>query len=316
MQFLRACLLTGLAVAATCHSTSADDSEVRQFLSQYTDAFNDRNLEAVSAMWAENCTHFDRETGERLEGRAAMQKNLGELFQGQVQIRISGKIDRIRFVRPDVVRVDGTTTTSIPDEDPTIAVFSAIIVKQGTTWQIDSAEESPLPQPAVAAEALRELDWLEGSWVDESGDSRVVSTFRWSPTRTFLIRSISEETDGEVSQMGTEVIGWDPRSLQIRSWTFQSDGAFGDGIWSKVDTDWMIRSSQTLADGQASSGTFVLTPVDNDVVTLRLIGHEIEGQPQPASEPVSIRRIPVDNPTEQADIAPATSATGTTGVGK
>ena len=87
-------------------------------------------------------------------------------------------------------------TPGFPDADPTVAVFSAIIVKQGTTWQIDSAEESPLPQPTAAAEALRELEWLEGSWLDESGDTRIISTFRWSPTRTFLIRSISAETSG------------------------------------------------------------------------------------------------------------------------
>ena len=70
----------------------------------------------------------------------------------------------------------------------------------------------------------------------------------------FLIRTIVEQSDGQVSRAGTQIIGWDPRSEHIRSWDFNADGSFGDGTWSKNGGDWLVKSSQTLASGEAASG--------------------------------------------------------------
>jgi hypothetical protein len=50
-----------------------------------------------------------------------------------------------------------------------------------------------------------------------------------------------------------------------------------------------VKSTQTLADGSAASGTYVMTPGD-DSMTVQLIGHEIDGALQPASETVTIVR--------------------------
>ena len=32
---------------------------------------------------------------------------------------------------------------------------------------------------------------------------------------------------------GTQLIGWDPRIRQIRSWVFDSDGGFSEALWSQ-----------------------------------------------------------------------------------
>ena len=97
-----------------------------------------------------------------------------------------------------------------------------------------------------------------------------------------------------VPQTGTQRIGWYPRSRGVRSWWCNSDGSFGDGSWTKSGDEWFIKSSQTLADGRAASGTFVLSRVDNDSVTLRLIGHEVDGEPQLAGKTVSMIRTADD----------------------
>jgi hypothetical protein len=208
----------------------------------------------------------------------------------------------VRFIKPDVAAAEGTTKTSVPDEEPSVSQFSAILVKQGERWQIESLEEMPVPQPATAADALRELAWLEGTWLDNSKESPVFSTFRWSANRSFLIRSISTKVGEQVEELGTQVIGWDARSQQIRSWTFSSDGSFGDGVWSKADGDWLIKSTQTLADGGAASGTYVITAVNRDSFTLRLIGHEVEGEPVPGVESVTVTRL-----VDAAEAAPDAS---------
>ena len=129
-----------------------------------------------------------------------------------------------------------------------------------------------------------------GRWVDQSDTVRVDTTIRWTADQAFLLRSHAVHDENGLARQGTQVIGWDPRSKEIRSWSFNSDGSFGDGTWSKNDDQWLIKSSQTLPDGQAASGTFVLTRIDDNTVSLQLIGHQIEGEPQPASEVVTMVR--------------------------
>jgi hypothetical protein len=210
-------------------------------------------------------------------------------------------VDRVRLIKPDVASVEGQTTLVTTDAEPVESVFSAILVHQDGKWVIESAEESPLPRPATPEDALSDLEWLVGHWVDDGEDARVDTSIQWSQDRAFLLRSFVVQTAEGATQRGTQVIGWDPRSQEIRSWTFNSDGSFSDATWSKNGEDWLIKSSQTLADGQAASGTYVLTRVNDDSISLQLIGHEIEGQPQPSGEPVTVTRV--------ADDAQATTAT-------
>jgi hypothetical protein len=107
-----------------------------------------------------------------------------------------------------------------------------------------------------------------------------------------LIRSFRVQlADEDEPRQGTQVIGWDPRHKQIRSWTFDSDGSFGEGTWSKNGDDWLVRMGHTQWDGRLTSGTQVITRVDNNTVTVQAIGSEVDGEPVPASEPVTVRRV-------------------------
>ena len=279
------------AAAAAAVPSQADEAAVKNMIGDYAKAFNAKDLDGVLGYWTENGVHIDRETGERTEGRDAIAKDIREAFQTRPEARLLGRIDRLRFIKPDVASVEGQVTISAQGEDPTLTDFSAILVGQDGKWKIDSIEESPTPLPATSYDALRQLDWLVGRWGDESEAGRIDNVFRWSENGAFLIRSFSAELADGDSHQGTQVIGWDPRSLEIRSWTFNSDGSFGDATWSKNGEDWLIKSSQTLADGQAASGTFVLSRNGDDEMTLQLIGHELEGEPQPAERSVTVVRI-------------------------
>ncbi|NUQ64062.1 MAG: SgcJ/EcaC family oxidoreductase [Pirellulales bacterium] len=280
-----------LVVVCSTVALGADDAAIQDFLRAYVDAFNKQDLDAVSAMWAENGSYVDRETGDRTEGRAAIRADLAEVFKKAAKAHLEGTVDRVRWLKPDLARVEGKTTTSVPDEEPSVSQFSAVLVKQGEKWLFEAVEEMPVPQPSSANDALRELQWLEGDWVDDSKDSPVVSTFQWSAGRAFLIRSFSTKEGEQTVRLGTQIIGWDPRSGQIRSWTFNADGSFGDGVWSKTGDAWSIKATQTLSDGRAASGTYIVSRVDDNTLTLRLIGQEIEGESVPASDPVSLRRV-------------------------
>ena len=270
---------------------AADEVQIGNSLADFVAAFNEKNAEKLAACWTETATHTDRETGERTEGRAAIQADFTKVFTAQPGIKLSASMTRAKMVTADVAQVEGQTTVIGGDGVPVESVFSAIMTRSGEKWLFDSIEETTAPIPATPADALQQLEWLIGEWTDESGDVKVRTTFRWSANRAFLLRSfVAESADGNVLE-GTQVIGWDANLLQIRSWTFNSDGSFGSSTWSKNENSWMAKSSQTSANGDISSGTYVLEQVDENSFTLQLIGHEINGEPQPASAAATINRV-------------------------
>lgn len=268
----------------------ADEAAVRRTLGQYVEVFNQKAAEKVGAFWTEHGTHTDRESGERTEGRAAIQADMTRVFEEQGDCRLSATISRIKFITSDVADVEGETTVVLSDAEPIVSAFRAIVVHQGDKWLIDAVEEFPLPQPTSSAAGLKELEWLIGEWVDDSDDVRVSTTFRWTANQTFLLRSFEVETKDGLAMTGTQVIGWDPRGRQIRSWSFNSDGSFGESTWTRGGNSWFSKTSQTLATGDVASGTFVVERMNHDSFTIRLIGHEVNGEAQATGEPVTLVR--------------------------
>lgn len=299
-------LIAGLFLLPLAVGVRADENEVRALVKAYADAFNDKQFEAAAAMWAEDASYTDRLTNEQTMGRDAIAEDLKAAFEERPDERLQGRIDSVRMITADVAQVQGETTLSSPGMEPVVFEFSGVAVKREGKWLIHSIEEMPELAPPTPYDALKELEWMVGEWRDTGSGTDVQINVRWSPNQVFLIRSFSAEVDGELVQQGNQIIGWDPRALQIRSWTFNSDGSFGDAVWSQNGADWLVKSSQTLENGQAASGTFVLTPVDENTVRLQLVGHEIEGEPQPASEAIEVQRVPA---TEEGEPS-ATSSQG------
>jgi hypothetical protein len=108
---------------------------------------------------------------------------------------------------------------------------------------------------------------------------------------------------------GTQIIGWDPDAKQIRSWAFNSDGSFGEGSWSQNGAEWILRKTETLADGRLASGTQVITQVDGDTITVQTIAKEVDGAPEPTTDPVTMKRV-AETADAAAVPAPAVPATG------
>ena len=56
------------------------------------------------------------------------------------------------------------------------------------------------------------------------------------------------------------MIGKDNAKGVIRSWVFQSDGGFGDGVWTREGKKWSIDVHGVRADGSKLSGDDHLYP--------------------------------------------------------
>ena len=289
------CKLTSIAMTIfatffVVPSTHADEASVLKVLADYVDVFNQKAADKVAGFWTEMGTHTDRETGERTEGRQAIQADMAKVFESSGDMKLSAKVDRFKMVASNVACVEGQTTVVLADGDPIVSSFIAILVNEADKWLIDSIEEMPLPKPTSAAAALKGLEWLLGEWVDDSGDVKVSTTFRWTASEAFMLRSFNVETKEGVTLTGTQIIGWDPVIQQIRSWSFNSDGSFGEAVWSQNGNSWQSKATQTLASGESASGTYVMERLDENSFTMQLVGHELNGEPQPTAASVKIVR--------------------------
>jgi uncharacterized protein (TIGR02246 family) len=272
---------------------SPEQDEIEKTARAYADAFNNRDAKTLASLWAPEGVYTNRETGERTAGRESIQSQFAEILKEPSAKRLSVALNDVRLIKSDVAIADGRALVTVADEAGTKSTaFSAVFVKQGDQWLLDSVHETQAPTPPTPRAALAELEWLVGAWIDDSDDANVATSVRWSPHEAFLIRSFRVQLpDDDEPREGTQVIGWDPRNKQIRSWTFDSDGSFGEGTWSKNGDDWLVRMSHTLADGRVASGTQVISRVDSDNLTVQSIGSEVEGEPTPTADPVKVTRV-------------------------
>jgi len=280
--------------------TNDVEQAIRQKVAAYVQSFNNYDAAALGKYWAENGVSASDASGERTEGRDAIQQDFAQLFADSPGVQLSGQVNSVRMIRPDVAELEGQTTLFISESESVRSAFSAIMVKEGNEWLLSSSHETDLPVPATPYDALQDLEWLVGTWQDQSDDAEVTTTVRWSANRAFLIRSFNAQLGNEAVQ-GTQVIGWDPLGEQIRSWTFNSDGSFGEGTVAKHDDSWMIKKWQILGDGRLASGTRVLTRVDDDTISVKTIGETVDGEPVPASDAVTVVRIASDDAAPQSE---------------
>jgi uncharacterized protein (TIGR02246 family) len=272
-------------------TTSADQEAIRQRMELYLAAFNQNDAAAVAKFWSTDCLSVAEDSGNRIAGCEALRQHFKKFFEDTPTARLSGEITELKLVRPDVALIEGRTTLFVADDEPVASTYSALLVKEGDEWFISNSRERDVP-PQSSRAALRELEWLIGTWQDQSDEAQVRTTVRWSPNEAFLIRSFTVQDPDAGSLEGTQVIGWDPLNRQIRTWTFNSDGSFGQGTVSKHDDDWLLKMTQVLSDGQLAAATQVITRVDQNTMTVQVIGKTVNGEPVPASTAVTVVRLP------------------------
>lgn len=297
------------AASALAQSESAPapnesvEQAIRTRLGEYLDVFNSGDADQLAGFWSTDAVSVDDSTGERVEGREAIAADFRSFFEQSPGARLTGSVDRLRLVSPDVAIAEGQVILSTPDAQPTPSAFTAVMVREGGEWVIESSQERDLPAPESSYEALQQLDWLVGEWRDQTEGVEVNTTVRWSRGEAFLIRSFRAAYQaGDVFE-GTQVIGWDPRSKQFRTWTFNSDGSFGEGHVSQNGEAWLLRMSQVGADRALTAGTQIITRVDDDTLQVEQVGRSVDGVPVPAVDPVTVVRVtsgPTGTETQEA----------------
>jgi uncharacterized protein (TIGR02246 family) len=283
--------LYGAAGATTvlAEEPSADEMAIRQAVQSYTEAFNRHDGQAVAGHWT-NDGEFVLPSGRKLQGRKQIADEFAAYFSESKEVRVEVAEPAIEFMSPNVAVETGSAVVIEPQQEPVRTEYVAIHTRTPDGWKMDSVRETEVAETSVANSQLQELDWMVGTWIDESEDATIQTTCRWTKNHSFLTRSYKVSVAGRIDAAGTQVIGWDARNKAIRSWSFTSDGGFGVGVWDRSGNRWTVRTLTVLPDGRQGSFTAIFDKLDDDRFEFSTVGREINGELMPNVDPVIIVR--------------------------
>jgi uncharacterized protein (TIGR02246 family) len=239
-----------------------DDERALLTLAQaYARAYNAGDSHSLATLFTDDAEMID-ENGERLHGPRTIETVFATMFRDRPGATLTIVPSSLRFLGPDAAREEGRTLVKVGDEGPSTRHYTVIFVKQDNRWRYSSAREEQEPG-MTPHQRLEEVAWLTGDWTDESPDSVVHVSCKWTPDGHFLVRDFTVQVQGKSVMTVTERIGWDASKRQIRSWVFDSEGGHGTGMWSRAGNEWVIKSTGVLPDGRTASATHTLTRIDN-----------------------------------------------------
>jgi uncharacterized protein (TIGR02246 family) len=267
-----------------------ETTAIQNNIKSYAQAYNDHDAKALANHWSENAEYINPETGYRIKGRAAIQKEFENLFQKLGESKLELTITGIEFQGNDRAIEKGLAKTIGTDNTSTSSEYIAIHVKKGGQWYIESVAESDHNDLLSSNEQLRELGWMIGKWIDKDDTVEIETECSWDLNHHFIKCDFKVAFKGKENFSGQQIIGWDPEKKRIRSWIFDSDGGYGEGIWSREDHKWVVHVSSILPDGRKASAVNVYTIIDTNNYKFHSSGREVSGQILPNIKEVSIIR--------------------------
>jgi len=286
-----ACVLVGPAPTRADDQDTTRREEVHNTAAAFVEAFKAGDAKAVAAFWAEDGDYTDL-SGRTISGRAAIADDFAHLFAENKGLTLRIEVGSVRFPTADTAVESGVTSVLSPDGGlPNRACYTNLLVKTGGKWLLSSVRESPYVPPNNY-EHLRPLEWLIGEWaqdVKEGHAARVM--FEWTPDLNYMIASRAVVVGGVPLDNGSQRIGWDPASKLIRSWSFETDGSFGQGAWTQNGDTWVNTVSSVLRAGSLMTSTTVVTRTGPDTLTFQTKDQQMDGKPVPDSPVITMVRV-------------------------
>jgi uncharacterized protein (TIGR02246 family) len=230
-------------------------------------AFRGGDAKAVAAAWSAEGEYIN-DQGVAIRGRAAIEKAYSDLFKTGKPKEVSVHIDEIRFLARDTAVEDGTFT--IAGKNPhevVVSRYSALHVRDGGAWRLALMREWAA-EPSAQGNPLAQLAWLVGKWSAKTEKIELSLTYAWlDESHNFLENRFKVTEGGQPKAAGVQIIGRDPDTGTLRSWTFDSRGTVADANWTFDKGRWLIESTNAAPNGEVVEATNVLVPGTADSFT-------------------------------------------------
>jgi uncharacterized protein (TIGR02246 family) len=273
--------------AAEPNGPSAEEAAIRKADEAYAKAYNAHDAKALADAWSPEAVYLNRATGAEVVGRAAIAEQFAACFKDQPEVKLDLRVESIRFVSPNVAIEEGVATTRAANAAPDEEAYRAVFVRRDGRWLLDRVTERTKETTPSYAEQLKPLEWMIGRWVDKDD---ITTECQWTKNRSFITRSFTIAAEGQMNLSGMQIVGWDSAAKTIRSWTFDSDGGFAEGTWTRKDNRWYIKNKGILADGRKASMVNIIKQVDQNSFTWQTVERTAGGELLPNVNEVLIVR--------------------------
>lgn len=287
MNGLRYLAIVGLGCASIVTSGAASSADekpgaaereatVRQAGKAYVEALRSGDGKALAASWTADGIYVDA-TGHSAKAQELIKQRFAT--GGGTPIDSDATVDpdsAIRFVTHDVAIEEGISQpTGVGSADGETGHYAAIWVNHGQGWQLSSLREFGISSDSSRLDALA---WMIGDWVGRGDDLRVRCSANWSENKKFIVRRFAVERAGTKIVGGTQRIGSDPATGNIRSWVFDSDGGIAEGRWRREGDAWIVKTNGVLPDGSQSSAVNFWIPEGDNRCVLKSSHVVVEGE--------------------------------------
>jgi uncharacterized protein (TIGR02246 family) len=258
---------------------------------QFIEAFDKGDAKAVAGFWTADGDYIDP-SGRQFKGREAIEKLYAKAFDESKGAKLSITLDSQREVTPDVAIHEGVSEVTPPDGGPpALGRFTAVLVKKDGEWYFEHVRESTFTPPANS-QHLEGIAWIVGDW-EGTGEKGAVETVSnsWDDNENFIVASFATLLKGVPVAGGTQWIGYDAVDKTVRSWSFYSNGGFGEAVWTQDGNKWSIKAKAHTGDGKKVEVTNVLTKVDDDNATWQRTHLTVDGKEQPDGPVVKLKRV-------------------------
>jgi uncharacterized protein (TIGR02246 family) len=262
----------------------ADRAGIQMQNDSFVKAFQRGDAESVASFWTAD-GEFTGDDGRVYRGRAAIARAYRELFGTKEKRQLVMEMESLRSPSRDTAIEEGYFKVRVGDGEPAATRYSILHVREGGKWLMAVVREWQ-----AEAVSLRDLEWLIGTWVAKRDDAEVQTTYAWLWDKSFLrVEFTIHQQDRDLK--GFQMIGEDATSGGLRSWTFESEGGFGEATWTRDGKKWVLDSTGRLADGKTLAATNLLIPLDADSFIWQTVKRSVNGEEVDDLPPVKVTRV-------------------------
>ena len=256
----------------------------------YEAAYAKADVAALGGFFTEDA-EYTSDDGRIFIGRAAIETCLRSSFEINKGSKISIKADSVKVLTPDVAVEKGSTVVVSKTGDESEGRYTAIYLKKDGTWSMSQLIETPVPNP-TPNEMLSQLSWLIGDWTEADKDAGVSvnSNYQWARGGSFITRNVTVKRGDNPILEGWQIIGWDPVEEEIRSWTFDDEGGYSEGKWTREGQRWLVRETGYASDGGRTAADNTISKAGDDSFFWESGNRTLDGDPQPGIGRVEIHR--------------------------
>jgi uncharacterized protein (TIGR02246 family) len=272
---------------APADARAEDRAAIRKAIESFAKTFEARDAKSLVAHFTTE-GEFQNVHGARLRGREALGHAFAEFFSRTPEVKAEVDPESLRFLSTNSAIDEGSVSVQRgPTEPATKARYSALVVREDGAWRLALLSESPGGHDV----SIADLGWLIGEWESTGGGSaEIQTTYSWVPGKKFIHMEFTKK-ETHLALSGTQIIGLDPATGMIHSWTFEADGGIGEADWHRDGDHWVLDAAGTLTDGRTLAETNVLRRIDDDTFTWQSVNRLLDGAELADLAPVKVTRI-------------------------